>query len=109
MSVGLRSAAAAIVGAIVAGTPAASGLARTADSAEWRELVKKAKEVGQISVAGLPDDIRCSFQTAEWVMTDPFVNTGIVNPGEIMSGKDQLKPQYKGKSAAYDRRDELQH
>ncbi|HUK59098.1 MAG TPA: extracellular solute-binding protein [Stellaceae bacterium] len=52
----------------------------------------------------LPADFRCSFQTAEWVMTDLFVNTSIIKPGEITSWKDLLKPEYKGKIAAYDPR-----
>jgi iron(III) transport system substrate-binding protein len=52
----------------------------------------------------LPADFRCSFQTAEWVMTDLFANTSIIKPGEITSWKDLLKPQYKGKIAAYDPR-----
>jgi ABC-type Fe3+ transport system substrate-binding protein len=52
----------------------------------------------------LPADFRCSFQTAEWVMTDLFANTSIIKPGEITSWKDLLKPEYKGKIAAYDPR-----
>jgi ABC-type Fe3+ transport system substrate-binding protein len=52
----------------------------------------------------LPADFRCSLQTAEWVMTDLFANTSIVKPGEISSWKDLLKPQYKGKIAAFDPR-----
>ena len=52
----------------------------------------------------LPAGFRCSFQTAEWVMTDLFANTSIIKPGEINSWKDLLRPQYKGKIAAYDPR-----
>jgi ABC-type Fe3+ transport system substrate-binding protein len=52
----------------------------------------------------LPASFRCSFQTAEWVMTDLFANTSIIKPDEITSWKDLLKPQYKGKIAAYDPR-----
>lgn len=52
----------------------------------------------------LPADFRCSFQTAEWVMTDLFANTSIIKPGEITSWKDLLKPQYTGKIAAFDPR-----
>ena len=37
-------------------------------------------------------------------MTDLFANTSIVKPSEIASWKDLLKPQYKGKIAAYDPR-----
>jgi len=37
-------------------------------------------------------------------MTDLFVNTGVVKPGEVTSWKDLLKPQYKGKIAAFDPR-----
>jgi Bacterial extracellular solute-binding protein len=43
-------------------------------------------------------------EAAEWVMTDLFANTSIVKPSEIASWKDLLKPQYKGKIAAYDPR-----
>ena len=38
------------------------------------------------------------------MMTDLFANTSIVKPSEIASWKDLLKPQYKGKIAAYDPR-----
>jgi ABC-type Fe3+ transport system substrate-binding protein len=37
-------------------------------------------------------------------MTDLFANTSIVKPGELTSWKDLLKPQYKGKIAAFDPR-----
>jgi len=203
MRIGFARAAAAVVGIVVAGSTVGPGSAQTADPAKWQEVVKKAKEEGQLVVsgppfpglrtaligafkerfgielnylgmnagevitrvdteakaekvsidlniggtstcwaiaargqienmngklidpevvapsawrsgkpklntpgpeAGLPPDFRCSFQTAEWVMTDLFVNTSIVKPGEITSWKDLLKPQYKGKIAAYDPR-----
>lgn len=203
MRMGLGRLAPVIVGAAFTASIATAGLAQTADPAKWQELIKKAKEEGQLSItgppfpglrtaltsafkerfgielsylgmnagevitrvdteskaakvstdvniggtstcwamaargqiesmngklidpevvaptawrggkpklntpgpeAGLPADFRCSFQAAEWVMTDLFVNTGIVKPGEITSWKDLLKPQYKGKIAAYDPR-----
>ena len=68
----------------------------------WRGGKPKLNEAGPSS--SLPADFRCSFQTAEWVMTDLFANTSIVKPGEITSWKDLLKPQYKGKIAAFDPR-----
>jgi ABC-type Fe3+ transport system substrate-binding protein len=67
----------------------------------WRLGKPKLNEAG---AADLPADFRCSVQAAEWVMTDLFANTGIIKPGEIASWKDLLKPQYKGKIAAYDPR-----
>jgi len=69
--------------------------------AVWRSGKPKLNEPGS---PDLPADFRCSLQTAEWVMTDLFVNTSIVKPGEITSWKDLLKPQYKGKIAAFDPR-----
>jgi ABC-type Fe3+ transport system substrate-binding protein len=67
----------------------------------WRLGKPKLNEAG---AADLPADFRCSLQAAEWVMTDLFANTTIVKPSEIASWKDLLKPQYKGKIAAYDPR-----
>lgn len=71
--------------------------------AVWRKGAPKLNEAGP-APAGTPASFRCAFQTAEWVMTDLFANTSIVKPGEIKSWKDLLKPQYKGKIAAYDPR-----
>jgi ABC-type Fe3+ transport system substrate-binding protein len=68
----------------------------------WRSGKPKLNEAGPSP--DLPADFRCSLQTAEWVMTDLFANTTIVKPGEIASWKDLLKPQYKGKIAAFDPR-----
>ena len=68
----------------------------------WRSGSPKLNPAGPSP--NLPADFRCSFQTAEWVMTDLFVNTSIIKPGEITSWKDLLKPQYKGKITAYDPR-----
>jgi len=68
----------------------------------WRNGGPKLNPAGPSP--NLPADFRCSFQTAEWVMTDLFANTSIIKPGEITSWKDLLKPQYKGKIAAYDPR-----
>ncbi len=68
----------------------------------WRNGQPKLNPAGPSP--NLPPDFRCSFQTAEWVMTDLFANTSIIKPGEITSWKDLLKPQYKGKIAAYDPR-----
>jgi len=70
--------------------------------AVWRNGKPKLNEAGPSP--NLPADFRCSLQTAEYVMTDLFVNTDIVKPGEITSWKDLLKPQYKGKIAAFDPR-----
>jgi ABC-type Fe3+ transport system substrate-binding protein len=67
----------------------------------WRNGKPRLNEAG---TTDLPADFRCSLQTAEWVMTDLFVNTSIVKPGELASWKDLLKPQYKGKIAAFDPR-----
>jgi len=72
------------------------------DPKAWRKGAPKLTEPGPFTAG--PSDFRCAFQTAEWVMTDLFVNTSIVKPGEIASWKDLLKPQYKGKIAAYDPR-----
>jgi ABC-type Fe3+ transport system substrate-binding protein len=66
----------------------------------WRSGEPKLNEGG----LSTPADFRCSMQGAEWVMTDLFANTGIIKPGEIASWKDLLKPQYKGKIAAFDPR-----
>jgi ABC-type Fe3+ transport system substrate-binding protein len=52
----------------------------------------------------LPGDFRCALQTAEWVMTDLFVNRDIIQPDSIRSWKDLLRPEYKGRIAAYDPR-----
>lgn len=68
----------------------------------WRGGKPKLNEAGPSP--DLPADFKCSLQTAEWVMTDLFANTDIVKPGEIKSWKDLLKPQYKGKIAAFDPR-----
>lgn len=46
----------------------------------------------------------CALNTAEWVMGDLFVNTRYVDPAEITSWKDLLKPKYKGKITAHDPR-----
>jgi len=70
--------------------------------AVWRGGKPKLNEAGPSP--NLPADFRCSLQTAEWVMTDLFANTEIVKPGDITSWKDLLKPQYKGKIAAFDPR-----
>jgi ABC-type Fe3+ transport system substrate-binding protein len=37
-------------------------------------------------------------------MTDLFANTNVIKPNEIASWKDLLKPEYKGKIAAFDPR-----
>jgi ABC-type Fe3+ transport system substrate-binding protein len=68
----------------------------------WRGGKPKLNEAGPSP--DLPADFRCSLQAAEWVMTDLFANTTIVKPGEISSWKDLLKPQYKGRIAAFDPR-----
>src|SRR5207237_1211075 len=52
----------------------------------------------------LPQDFSCALQTAEWVMTDLFVNRDVVPPDSIRSWKDLLKPEYKGKIASFDPR-----
>jgi ABC-type Fe3+ transport system substrate-binding protein len=68
----------------------------------WRRGNPKLNEPGPAT--NLPADFKCSLQAAEWVMTDLFVNASIVKPDEIASWKDLLKPQYKGKIAAFDPR-----
>jgi ABC-type Fe3+ transport system substrate-binding protein len=50
----------------------------------------------------LPKDFYCCLQTAEWVMTDLFVNPQVVPPSAITSWKDLLKPEYRGKITAND-------
>ena len=70
--------------------------------AVWRLGKPKLNEAGP--TPGVGADFRCSLQTAEWVMTDLFANTGIIKPNEIVSWKDLLKPEYKGKIAAFDPR-----
>jgi ABC-type Fe3+ transport system substrate-binding protein len=52
----------------------------------------------------MPQDFTCGLQTAEWVMTDLFVNPQLVPPDSIKSWKDLLKPEYKGKIASFDPR-----
>jgi hypothetical protein len=51
--------------------------------AMWRFGTLKLNEPGPTT--DLPADFKCSLQTAEWVMTDLFANTGIVKPGELTS------------------------
>ncbi|MGE0744645.1 MAG: ABC transporter substrate-binding protein [Rhodospirillales bacterium] len=70
------------------------------DPKAWRAGKPKLNEGGPVT----DPNFKCSFQGAEWVMTDLFVNTSIVKPGDITSWKDLLKPQYKGKIAAFDPR-----
>jgi ABC-type Fe3+ transport system substrate-binding protein len=69
--------------------------------AVWKSGKPKLNEAGP---ADLGADFKCSLQTAEWVMTDLFVNTSIIKPGDIVSWKDLLKSEYKGKIAAFDPR-----
>jgi ABC-type Fe3+ transport system substrate-binding protein len=52
----------------------------------------------------LPNDFHCGLQTAEWVMTDLFVNRELVAPSALTSWRDLLKPEYAGKIAAFDPR-----
>ncbi|HEY7063658.1 MAG TPA: extracellular solute-binding protein [Chloroflexota bacterium] len=52
----------------------------------------------------MPRDFLCGVQTAEWVMTDLFVNPTLVVPEAITSWQDLLKPEYKGKIASFDPR-----
>src|SRR5438105_4691702 len=47
----------------------------------------------------LPKDFSCALQTAEWVMTDLFVNPQLVPPDSLRSWRDLLKPEYRGKIA----------
>ncbi|WP_405240774.1 ABC transporter substrate-binding protein [Lentisalinibacter orientalis] len=46
----------------------------------------------------------CALNTAEWVMGDLFVNTRYVDPADITSWRDLLRPEYRGKIAAHDPR-----
>ena len=43
-------------------------------------------------------------QATEWIMTDLFVNANVVPPSSITSWRDLLKPEYKGKIAAFEPR-----
>src|SRR5262249_19693352 len=52
----------------------------------------------------MPQDYYCGIQTAEWVMTDLFVNPDIVRPEAIQSWRDLLRPEYRGKIASHDPR-----
>jgi iron(III) transport system substrate-binding protein len=72
-------------------------------SSVWRNGKIKLIDPGKLP-EGSPADFKCGFQTAEWVMTDLFVNSSIIPPGQITSWKDLLKPEYKGKIASYDPR-----
>jgi ABC-type Fe3+ transport system substrate-binding protein len=51
-----------------------------------------------------PKNFNCGLQATEWVMTDLFVNKDLVKPEDILSWKDLLKPQYKGKIISWDPR-----
>jgi iron(III) transport system substrate-binding protein len=44
------------------------------------------------------------LQTAEWVMTDLTVNRDLVDPRQITTWQDLLKPEYKGRIASFDPR-----
>src|SRR5712692_4799929 len=44
------------------------------------------------------------LQTAEWVMTDLTVNRDLIDPRQITTWQDLLKPEYRGKIAAFDPR-----
>jgi Bacterial extracellular solute-binding protein len=70
--------------------------------AVWKYGKPKLNESGL--TPGLRADFNCSFQAAEWVMTDLFANTSIVRSDELVSWRDLLKPQYRGKIAAFDPR-----
>ncbi len=52
----------------------------------------------------LPQSFMCGLQTAEWVMTDLFVNNQIIPPSSITSWRDLLKPEFRGRIAAFDPR-----
>src|SRR5207248_2606288 len=109
--------------------PAASGASQpdgaprvTANAAEWERLKDAARREGKVVVLGpgipavwrggalrvappsdsLPKDFYCCLQTAEWVMTDLFVNPQVVPPSAITSWKDLLRPEYRGKITASD-------
>lgn len=73
-----------------------------ADKSLWKD--GKPRMVGATQDAGLPADFKCFLQLGEWVMTDLFVNSKMIKPGEIKSWKDLLKPEYKGKIVAFDPR-----
>lgn len=47
---------------------------------------------------------RYLLQTTDWVMTDLFANTRVIPANAIASWRDLLKPEYKGKIAAWDPR-----
>ncbi|MBM3510724.1 MAG: extracellular solute-binding protein [Alphaproteobacteria bacterium] len=48
------------------------------------------------------DNFWCFMQTADWVMTDLFVNSKLVDPTSIKLWKDLLDPKFKGKIIADD-------
>jgi ABC-type Fe3+ transport system substrate-binding protein len=52
----------------------------------------------------LPKDFECGLQTAEYVMTDLFVNPNLVPPTAIRSWRDLLRPEFKGKITSHDPR-----
>jgi ABC-type Fe3+ transport system substrate-binding protein len=70
------------------------------DPAKWRG--GKLKFV--LASPDMPQDFTCALLTAEWVMTDLFVNSQVVPPGAIQSWRDLLKPEHKGKIASFDPR-----
>jgi ABC-type Fe3+ transport system substrate-binding protein len=51
-----------------------------------------------------PNVSHCAVRTARWVMTDLFINTQEVPAGAITSWRDLLRPEYRGKIAAFDPR-----
>jgi ABC-type Fe3+ transport system substrate-binding protein len=65
---------------------------------------------GRLTVQTGTDDRRddanfwCFVQTADWVMTDLFVNAKAVDPKSIRAWKDLLDPKFKGKIIADDPR-----
>ncbi|HLQ31751.1 MAG TPA: extracellular solute-binding protein [Chloroflexota bacterium] len=52
----------------------------------------------------MPPNMACGIQGADWIMTDLFVNSKMVQPSAIKSWKDLLKPEYKGKITSHDPR-----
>jgi ABC-type Fe3+ transport system substrate-binding protein len=70
------------------------------DAAVWRDGAPRLVK----APPNAPADLSCGVQGSDWVMTDLFVNSEVVDPASIRSWKDLLQPQFKGKIASHDPR-----
>lgn len=68
------------------------------DASLWRHGGMNALESTRVT----GDEFYCGLQFSSWVMTDLFVNSDEIDPQEITSWEDLLKPEYEGKIAAYE-------